>query len=47
MTLDRATPPGGTVGGWLARRAEAGGTAIVFPEDGSTLGWAELHDDIP
>jgi acyl-CoA synthetase (AMP-forming)/AMP-acid ligase II len=45
MTLDRATPPSGTVGAWLDRRAEGGGTAIVFPEDGTSLGWAELRED--
>ncbi len=45
MTLSDTSPPGGTVRDWLDRRAEAGGTAIVFPETGDTLGWAALRRD--
>lgn len=45
MNLSDASPPDGTVRDWLDRRAEAGGVAIVFPETGATLGWAELRRD--
>mmetsp|Transcript_1866 Transcript_1866/g.3215 ORF Transcript_1866/g.3215 Transcript_1866/m.3215 type:complete len:241 (+) Transcript_1866:2611-3333(+) len=37
-------PPQGTVRDWLNARAADGGTAIVFPETGEELGWAELRD---
>ena len=43
MNLSREAPPEGTVRDWLAHRAELGGAAIVFPEDGSRLDWAELQ----
>lgn len=43
MTLSLTTPPEGTVRDWLARRAEQGGTAIVFPEDGTRIDWASLQ----
>ena len=44
MTLSAATPPEGTVRDWLDRRADAGGVAVVFPETGEEIGWAELRD---
>lgn len=43
MMLARDTPPGGTVRDWLEARAATGGTAVVFPETGGTLGWTDLH----
>jgi len=43
MKLDRNTPPEGTVRDWLAARAKAGGTAIVFPELGTEISWEELQ----
>ena len=42
MTGQPATPPMGTVRDWLRARADAGGVAIVFPETGEQLDWAEL-----
>ena len=36
-------PPAGTVGDWLDARARRGGVAVVFPDSGRTLHWAELH----
>lgn len=44
MKLSRDTPPQGTVRDWLAARADRGGTAFVFPEDGSHLDWPALQD---
>lgn len=41
ITPDR--PPAGTVREWLDARAEAGGTAMIFPETGAGLSWAELR----
>lgn len=36
-------PPRGTVRDWLTARAADGGTAMVFPETGEALTWAELR----
>lgn len=36
-------PPAGTVRDWLDRRAEEGGTAIVFPEGEPALAWPDLR----
>lgn len=44
MKLSRDRPPQGTVRDWLAARADRGGTAFVFPEDGSRLDWPALQD---
>lgn len=44
MILDPSHPPAGTVRDWLAARAEAGGTAFVFPETGKALSWTALRD---
>ena len=44
MKLHTAAPPDGTVRDWLDARAEAGGTAMTFPETGSVLTWADLRD---
>ncbi len=44
MKLRCDTPPEGTVRDWLAARADRGGTAIVFPEDGTRLDWPALRD---
>ena len=43
MKLDRDIPPAGSVRDWLDARAEAGGTAFVFPETGEVLGWSDLR----
>ncbi|MDJ0638507.1 MAG: AMP-binding protein [Paracoccaceae bacterium] len=43
MKLSHKAPPEGTVRDWLAHRAGLGGTAIIFPEDGSHLDWTELQ----
>ena len=43
MKLDRDTPPKGSVRDWLDARAQAGGTAFVFPETGEELSWLELQ----
>ena len=43
MKLSQQSPPTGTVRDWLAIRAAAGGTAMVFPESGSQLDWATLQ----
>ncbi len=43
MIFHRAHPPKGTVRDWLDHRAAVGGIAAVFPEDGTTLTWAELR----
>lgn len=45
MRLSSGKPPEGTVRDWLARRAEIGGVAFVFPEDGSELTWADLRHE--
>ncbi|WP_415921923.1 AMP-binding protein [Tateyamaria sp. SN6-1] len=44
MKLERDAPPRGTVRDWLDARAEAGGTAVVFPETGARLSWGALRD---
>ena len=44
MKFDPNTPPPGTVRDWLDARAEAEGTAIVFPDTGEELSWRELRD---
>ena len=44
MKLAADTPPQGTVRDWLSARAEAGGTAFVFPETSETLSWAALQN---
>lgn len=44
MIFDPQSPPAGTVRDWLEARAQTGGVAIVFPETGETLNWAELRD---
>ncbi len=43
MKFDRDTPPNGSVRDWLDARAEAGGTAFVFPETGEALSWPDLR----
>ncbi|WP_299611554.1 AMP-binding protein [uncultured Tateyamaria sp.] len=43
MKLERDAPPAGTVRDWLDARADAGGTAIVFPDNGDVLTWSELR----
>ncbi|MEM6408269.1 MAG: AMP-binding protein [Pseudomonadota bacterium] len=43
MKLDPRTPPKGTLRDWLDARAQAGGTAFVFPETGKTLTWQDLR----
>lgn len=45
MKLNRELPPEGTVRDWLASRAETGGTAIVFPETGTSISWEDLQAD--
>ncbi|MEP2027427.1 MAG: AMP-binding protein [Paracoccaceae bacterium] len=45
MNYSADVPPAGTVRDWLDYRATQGGTAIVFPEDGSSLDWAALRDN--
>ena len=44
MSLAADTPPRGTVRDWLDARAAEGGTAVVFPETGARLDWADLRD---
>ena len=44
MKLERDAPPQGTLRDWVDSRAEAGGTAFVFPETGETLDWPALRD---
>ena len=44
MRLERGTPPVGTVRDWLESRAKESGDAIVFPETGEALAWAEIRD---
>ncbi len=43
MKLSRDVPPEGTVRDWLAARADAGGTAVVFPETGTEISWQDLQ----
>ncbi|MDG1431502.1 MAG: class I adenylate-forming enzyme family protein, partial [Paracoccaceae bacterium] len=43
MSSSKTQPPGGTVRTWLDERAQSGGTAIVFPETGDRLTWADLR----
>jgi acyl-CoA synthetase (AMP-forming)/AMP-acid ligase II len=45
MILSPNTPPTGTLRDWLDHRAAQGGTAIVFPEDGSSLDWKTLRNN--
>ena len=45
MILDRDNPPSGTVRDWLDMRADKGGTAISFPETGTSLLWADLRTE--
>ncbi|MFC3614796.1 AMP-binding protein [Lutimaribacter marinistellae] len=45
MKLSPGTPPEGTVRDWLTHRADLGGVAVVFPETGSQIKWAELRDE--
>ena len=45
MKLSDLTPPNGTIRDWLSNRAELGGTAFVFPEDGTTLDWVNLRTE--
>lgn len=44
MILTYDTPPTGTVRDWLDHRASQGGTAVVFPENGSSLDWTTLRN---
>lgn len=44
MTPDPQHPPEGSVRTWLDRRAEVGGTALVFAENWTEMTWAELRD---
>jgi len=44
MRLRRDTPPEGTVRDWLDARANAGGAAFVFPDEGAELSWQRLRD---
>jgi sulfoacetate-CoA ligase len=44
VNFDQITPPSGTVRDWLDARAEGADTAIVFPDTGDALAWAELRD---
>ena len=43
MKLNPAAPPSGTIRDWLQARALGGGTAGVFPENGTSLRWEELR----
>lgn len=43
MSVANNTPPSGTVRDWLEIRARLGGTAFVFPQDGTSLEWADLE----
>ena len=43
MKFDPKSPPEGTLRDWLDARADAGGTAFVFPETGEELAWADLR----
>ena len=45
MIFDATSPPGGTVRDWLDARAQAGGTAVVFPETGDELTWAQTRQE--
>ncbi len=44
MKFSADTPPAGTVRDWINTRAEAGGTAFVFPDGEADIGWLELRD---
>ncbi|WP_170604924.1 class I adenylate-forming enzyme family protein [Ruegeria arenilitoris] len=44
MKFDRNTPPAGSVRDWLDARAEAGGTAFIFPETDEVLHWPALRE---
>jgi acyl-CoA synthetase (AMP-forming)/AMP-acid ligase II len=44
MMFDPAHPPKGSLRDWLDHRATTDGIAAVFPEDGTTLHWADLRD---
>jgi acyl-CoA synthetase (AMP-forming)/AMP-acid ligase II len=43
MILSADTPPSGTVRDWLDARADAGGTAVVFPAGGDPITWQDLQ----
>lgn len=43
MMLSADAPPAGTIRDWLDARADSGGVAVVFPEDGSEITWADLR----
>ena len=45
MMFDPAVPPKGTIRDWLDARAQSGGVAVVFPENGETLTWQALRDE--
>ena len=45
MKLDQHAPPQGTIRDWLDARADAGGTAFVFPDCGGKMSWAELREN--
>ncbi len=44
MKFDPSSPPTGTLRDWIDARAQAGGTAFVFPETGEELNWQDLRD---
>lgn len=43
MILDPHTPPQGSIRDWLDDRADQGGIAMVFPETGEVLHWADIR----
>jgi acyl-CoA synthetase (AMP-forming)/AMP-acid ligase II len=45
MKLTPDHPPQGTVRDWLDHRAETGGIAFQFCEDGASLSWADLRNE--
>jgi acyl-CoA synthetase (AMP-forming)/AMP-acid ligase II len=42
--MSAQTPPEGSVRDWLDARADAGGTAVTFPETGEELSWPDLRN---
>jgi len=44
MRLDGAQPPDGTVRDWLVHRATTDDVAVIFPETGHRMSWADLRD---
>ncbi|MEM8775975.1 MAG: AMP-binding protein [Pseudomonadota bacterium] len=44
MKFRKDAPPEGTVRDWLNAHADAGGTAMTFPETGEQLTWTVLRD---